>query len=93
MALHNRFIDAFRRLLGSWSRYQEAPRQPDRIRELGAARADLEDARSDADAARKLHHPDWQRPDAPERRSSRTSVTEEDLAKLRLRGDSFGHRG
>ena len=93
MALHTRFIDAFRRLMGSWSRYQDTPRDPEKVRELGAARADLEDARSEADEARKEHHPEWQRQDAPERKTSRTSASDEEIAKLRLRGDSFGHRG
>ena len=92
MALHTRFLDAFRRLMGSWTSYQDTPRDPQGIRELGAARADLEDARSEADAARKEHHPDWQRKDAPSR-AKRTSVSDQDLAKLRLEGDGFGHRG
>lgn len=93
MALHERFTAAFRKLIGRWTNYQNAPRDPERVTELAEARTNLDYARSEIAAAREEHHPNWEREDAPERPDPKTSVTPEDIAKLRLRGDSFGHRG
>ena len=93
MALHSRFVAAFGRLLTSWRRHDETQRDPERVVELGAARAELEDARTEVADARDEHHPDWQRSDAPTDTPKKTSATSEEIAKLRLRGDSFGHRG
>lgn len=93
MALHERFSAVFRKLIGRWTHYQDAPRDPERVTELAQARADLDETRSEIAEVRDEYHPDWQREDAPQRSDPRTSVTPEDLAKLRLRGDSFGHRG
>lgn len=92
MGLHVRFTAALGRLLKSWGRYQEAPRHPERIPELGAARADLEDARTDAAEARASYHPNWRREDAPETPPRKTSASDEEIAVLRLRGDGFGNR-
>lgn len=93
MPLHSRFVAAFRRLIGSWERYQDTPRHPEQVAALGTARAELEDARSEAAEARDEHHPDWQRDDAPSARPAKTSASSEEIARLRLRGDSYGHRG
>lgn len=54
-----RFARAFDRLLGAFGRYQAAPRDPERVPELAAARAELDDARADARAEAAT---DWEQP-------------------------------
>jgi len=50
------FDKLFGKLVNRWERYDDAPRTPDRVTELAAARADLDDARAEtADARERLY--------------------------------------
>lgn len=78
-----RFNRAWRRLTTAFSRHQDTPRDPDDIATLGEARAELEEARDEARAARavlgKRRRPASGMP-------RKVAVSEEDQAKLRVRG-------
>ena len=70
MAVSQRFESAYRRLVAAFGVHQYAPRSPDDVHELAAARALLEDRRSQmADARRheglepfRRVNPDWVEP-------------------------------
>ena len=47
------FEHLFRRLVGRWKKYQDAPRDPHLVTELAAARADLDDTRLEIAKVRK----------------------------------------
>ncbi|MFW2340393.1 MAG: hypothetical protein ACN4GK_10115 [Acidimicrobiia bacterium] len=77
----SRFLTSFARLLERWLVYQDAPREPDRVVELASARCALDDARRTVAEARE----GWEsRPQAPTRPATRTSVSDDDLARLRV---------
>ena len=82
--LHPVFDRLFGKLLGRWHRYQDAPRDPGRVTELAAARADLEDARSEVAEARAEYHPEPGPPERPEPRPIGVDVDKYEA--LRLRG-------
>jgi hypothetical protein len=76
------FDAAYRRLVSAFGRYHDAPRSPDSIPQLGAARWDLHKARNAMSVERRrVAKPQW-----PTNRFSRTAVSPDDLAKLRVRG-------
>ena len=70
MAVSQRFEGAYRRLVAAFGVHQYAPRSPDDVHELAAARALLEDRRSQMAEARndedlepfKRINPDWVEP-------------------------------
>ncbi len=77
------FNRLFHTLVARWKTYQEAPRDPERVAELAAARADLDDARSAIAAARGRFAPQ----PAPEGRYVwRSAVDADTFRLLKLRG-------
>ena len=70
MAVSHRFESAYRRLVAAFGVHQYAPRDPDDVHELAAARALLEDRRTQMADARKDEelepfkriNPDWVEP-------------------------------
>lgn len=52
------FESLFRKLLGRWEKYQDAPRDPHLVTELAAARADLDDTRIEIAKVRARFYPD-----------------------------------
>ncbi len=75
-----RFLRAFANLLGRWLVYQDAPRDPERVVELARARSGLDDARRAVAEARGAWDSGPQGPTPP---GKRTSVSDDDLARLR----------
>ena len=76
------FDAAYRRLVSAFGRYHDTARSPDSIPQLGAARWDLHRARNVmADERRSVG--ELQRPSS---QGPRVAVTQEDLARLRVRG-------
>ncbi len=55
--MHEMFEGLFAKLVGRWKVYQDAPRHPERVPELAAARADLDDARNEIAEVRKRLEP------------------------------------
>ncbi len=82
--VHTVFDRLFGKLLGRWHRYQDAPREPERVTDLASARAELDDTRAEIAEARARYHPEA-RPASPES-ASRTALNPEEYALLRLRG-------
>lgn len=74
------FFQAFDNLVRRWFVYQDAPREPSRVVELAAARVRLDQARSEAAAARGA----WAATHSEQRIPKRTSVSDDDLARLRV---------
>lgn len=81
--LHPVFNGLFDRLVARWRTYQEAPRQPERVVELAAARAGLDDARAEIALARAEFHPESAGPASVGRR---IAVDADAYAVLRLQG-------
>jgi len=78
-----RFERLFGDLVGRWTEWREAPRNPELVPELARARFALEDARSAiASERQKLTAPVHDDP-------SRTSVSAEDRARLRVFGTGY----
>ncbi|MDF1596230.1 MAG: hypothetical protein P1T08_09040 [Acidimicrobiia bacterium] len=76
-----RFVNAFSNLVGRWAVYQDAPRDPGSVVELAHARIALDIARLAAADARD----GWDnRSQGPVRPPKRTSVSDDDLARLRV---------
>ena len=82
--LHPRFRNVFSRLLRVWHRYQDAPREPERVTELAEARANLDDVRDEARQAREQFHPEPS--ERPQTRIPRAAITEEEYRRLSLKG-------
>jgi hypothetical protein len=76
-----RFLRSFASLIGRWLVYQDAPRDPERVVELARARSDLDDARRTVAEARGAWDSSPQGPTPP---VTRTSVSDDDLARLRV---------
>ena len=76
-----RFLEAFRELLSHWHSYQAAPRHPEQVIELASARMALDDARRNVAEARGAWEPS---PYGSNRRIKRTSVSDDDLSRLRV---------
>jgi hypothetical protein len=76
-----RFVKSFSNLAGRWAVYQDAPRDPGSVVELARARIALDIARLAVADARE----GWDnRPQGPARSPKRTSVSDDDLARLRV---------
>ena len=77
--LTERFTRLFGRLLDRWVDYQEAPRDPARVTELAAARAALDEVRSEI---RQENH----RSSEALRTAAgpRVAISDSDLSKLRV---------
>jgi hypothetical protein len=83
--MSQRFDRLFRGLVQAFLRYDSVPRSPDRVRELGAARIDLDRARAAIASERGfLVRRDF---DASPPRT--TAVSPDDLARLRVVGEGF----
>lgn len=78
--LTERFEDLFRSLVRAFTRYHDAPRTPDQVTELAAARAHLDDVRNEVAAERDL----MLRRGPRAKHVRRTSVTEDELARIRV---------
>lgn len=79
--------DTFSRLFGSllarWAKYQNAPRDPERVRELAAARVEMDDVRNEIAVEREL----VMAATAPVRAEPpRVAVSDEGLRRLRVAG-------
>ncbi len=77
--LSARFNERFRILVARWIEWRDAPRDPERVPELATARFALEDARSAVAVERE-------RIVSPPRNDRRTSISDDDLARLRVFG-------
>jgi len=78
-----RFERLFRDLVSRWTEWRGAPRKPEHVPELARARFALEDARSAIASEReKLTSPVHDDP-------SRTSVSAEDRARLKVFGTGY----
>ena len=75
------FFGAFANLLRRWHVYQDATREPEQVVELAMARSDLDDARRTVAEARVAWDSSSRGPNPP---GSRTSVSDDDLARLRV---------
>lgn len=76
-----RFVSSFSNLVGRWAVYQDASREPGSVVELARARIALDIARLAAADARE----GWDnRPQGPARPPKQTSVSDDDLARLRV---------
>ncbi len=84
--VHSVFDKVFANLLARWHRYQDAPRDPARVIELAAARADLDDSRRETAAARTRHHPEFGRVEPQPPRH--IAVSDAAYQRLRVRGMS-----
>ncbi len=82
--LTERFSKLFGRLLSRWIVYQDAPRDPSRVAELGAARISLDDVRSEiAEERRHLVAA------APQKEGLRVAVSPAELDRLRVASIGF----
>lgn len=74
------FAKAFDNLVCRWFEYQDAPRQPERVVELATARMQLDDARAETARVRGA----WSATRHEPRPPKQTSVSDDDLARLRV---------
>ncbi len=81
--LHPVFERTYRRLVGRWRDHADAPREPDRVVELAAARAALDDARRETYDARHRYHPEPKLDTSPR---PGIAVAEDKYKVLRLQG-------
>ena len=79
--LTERFSRLFDRLLERWLTYQDAPRDPDRVVELAAARLALDDTRNDIAAEREQLVGNTRELDGP-----RVAVSSDELNRLHVVG-------
>ena len=86
--LTDRFIRLFDRLVTRWTRYQDAPREPARVVELAAARAELDDVRNQIAQERTVISREGPVVEPP-----RVAVSDLGLHKLRLAGIGLDGHG
>ena len=79
--LTDRFVRLFDRLVARWHRYQDAPRDPERVVELATARAQLDDVRNKIALERVVISSQ-----APTIEPPRVAVSDLGLHKLKLAG-------
>lgn len=80
--LSERFNRLWRLLLERWFAYQDAPRTPDQVTELAAARVDLDEVRAEIASERgRIDVSPPSREEAP-----RVAMSEADLGRLRVAG-------
>ncbi len=77
-----RFSRLFGRLLTRWASYQDAPRDPELVTDLAAARIALDEVRSDI-ALERASITTWS---PVSHHSPRVAISEEDLDRLRVAG-------
>ena len=86
--LTDRFSRLFGRLVTRWIRYQDAPRDPNRVTELAAARMALDDARKDIADERTIITNE-----TPIVEPRRVAVSDLGLHKLKLAGIGLDGHG
>lgn len=81
--LSQRFERLYAMLVGRWEAWWSTPRDPERVAVLAAARFALEDVRAKIAAERD------QVPTRPAPAAARTSIAQEDRARLAVRAAGF----
>ena len=80
-----RFSKLFGRLLSRWAQYQDAPRDPQRVTDLAAARVALDEVRNEIADERTL----CAVAAAPHADAPRVAISDSDLLKLRVAAIGF----